>query len=158
MFTILCCFQVDAVILNLMSALFKGLIGAGFYILPFSFLMGFVILLLHDGRPVALRVTCAFLLSATIGALVHLFAGSSAEWTADIFVDLWEGGIAGTSGGVLAGLLAQALAAVISRIGAVILLLCALVMELITCLNMTLGGIITAVRERPRAEYAEPQK
>ena len=157
-FTILCCFQVDAVILNLMSALFKGLIGAGFYILPFSFLMGFVILLLHDGRPVALRVTCAFLLSATIGALVHLVAGSSAEWTADIFVDLWEGGIAGTSGGVLAGLLAQALAAVISRIGAVILLLCALVMELITCLNMTLGGIITAVRERPRAEYAEPQK
>ena len=123
-FTVLCCFQVDAVILNLMSALFKGLIGAGFYILPFSFLMGFVILLLHDGRPVALRVTCAFLLSATIGALVHLFAGSNAEWTADIFVDLWESGIAGTSGGVLAGLLAQALAAVISRIGAVILLLC----------------------------------
>ena len=59
-FTILCCFGVDAVILNLMTGLFKGLLGAGFYILPFSFLMGFVILLLHDGRPVALRVTCAF--------------------------------------------------------------------------------------------------
>ena len=36
--------------------------------------MGFVILLLHDGRPVALRVTCAFLLAVTIGALVHIFS------------------------------------------------------------------------------------
>ena len=157
-FTILCCFGVDAVILNLMSGFFKGMIGAGFYILPFSFLMGFVILLLHDGRPVALRVTCAFLLAATIGALVHIFSGGDVAWDAELVSALWDGGIAGTSGGLLSGLLAQALSAVISRVGAVILLLCALVMELITCLNMTIGGIITAIRERPRAEYDEPQR
>ena len=157
-FTILCCFGVDAVILNLMSGLFKGMIGAGFYILPFSFLMGFVILLLHDGRPVALRVTCSFLLAATIGALVHIFSGGDVAWDSELVGALWDGGIAGTSGGLLSGLLAQALSAVISRVGAVLLLLCALVMELITCLNMTIGGIITAVRERPRPEYDEPQR
>ena len=50
------------------------------------------------------------------------------------------------------------LSAIISRIGAVILLLCALLMELITCLNMTIGGIITAIRERPRVAYEEPQR
>ena len=157
-FTILCCFGVDAVILNLMTGLFKGLLGAGFYILPFSFLMGFVILLLHDGRPVALRVTCAFLLAVTIGALVHIFSGGDVAWGAGIAGELWGGGIAGTSGGLLSGLLAQTLSAIISRIGAVILLLCALLMELITCLNMTIGGIITAVRERPRVAYEEPQR
>lgn len=157
-FTILCCFGVDAVILNLMTGLFKGLLGAGFYILPFSFLMGFVILLLHDGRPVTLRVTCAFLLAVTIGALVHIFSGGDVTWGAGIAGELWGGGIAGTSGGLLSGLLAQTLSAIISRIGAVILLLCALLMELITCLNMTIGGIITAVRERPRVAYEEPQR
>ena len=157
-FTILCCFGVDAVILNLMTGLFKGLLGAGFYILPFSFLMGFVILLLHDGRPVALRVTCAFLLAVTIGALVHIFSGGDVPWGAGIAGELWSGGIAGTSGGLLSGLLAQTLSAIISRIGAVILLLCALLMELITCLNMTIGGIITAIRERPRVAYEEPQR
>ena len=157
-FTILCCFGVDAVILNLMTGLFKGLLGAGFYILPFSFLMGFVILLLHDGRPVALRVTCAFLLAVTIGALVHIFSGGDVPWGAGIVGELWSGGIAGTSGGLLSGLLAQTLSAIISRIGAVILLLCALLMELITCLNMTIGGIITAIRERPRVAYEEPQR
>ena len=36
--------------------------------------------------------------------------------------------------------------------------LAALLLELITCLNMTIGGILTAIRERPRAEYAEPQR
>ena len=38
-FTVLCCFHVNAVVLNLMASLFKGTIGAGFYILPFSFLL-----------------------------------------------------------------------------------------------------------------------
>ena len=158
-FTVLCCFHVNAVVLNLMASLFKGTIGAGFYILPFSFLLGFLILLLHDGRPVALRVTCAFLLAATIGALAHVFSGGSElEWSWEMFGELWDGGISGAGGGILSGFLAELLSAVISRIGAAIVLLAALLLELITCLNMTIGGILTAIRERPRAEYAEPQR
>ncbi len=158
-FTVLCCFHVNAVVLNLMASLFKGTIGAGFYILPFSFLLGFLILLLHDGRPVALRVTCAFLLAATIGALAHVFSGGSElEWSWEMFGGLWDGGISGAGGGILSGFLAELLSAVISRIGAAIVLLAALLLELITCLNMTIGGILTAIRERPRAEYAEPQR
>ena len=158
-FTVLCCFHVNAVVLNLMASLFKGTIGAGFYILPFSFLLGFLILLLHDGRPVALRVTCAFLLAATIGALAHVFSGGSElEWSWEMFGELWDGGISGAGGGILAGFLAELLSAIISRIGAAIVLLAALLLELITCLNMTIGGILTAIRERPRAEYAEPQR
>jgi len=55
--TVLCCFRIDAAILNLLGSVFRGLIGAGFYILPFSFVMSFLILILHDGRPVALHVS-----------------------------------------------------------------------------------------------------
>ena len=55
--TVLGCLGIKGALLSLMIGLLKGLIGSGLYILPFSFVMGFLILLLHDGRPVALRVT-----------------------------------------------------------------------------------------------------
>jgi S-DNA-T family DNA segregation ATPase FtsK/SpoIIIE len=158
-FTILACFRIHAAFLNLISALFQGLLGAGFYVLPFSFLLSFLILILHDGRPVALRVTCAFLLSLTVGALVHLAGGQqSAAWSLKMLGELWQSGVSGASGGLFAGFLAELLELAVSRIGAVIVLAAALVIELLTSLNMTIAGIVTAIRNRPRPEpYDEPQ-
>ena len=158
-FTVLGCFQIDAAFLNLIASLFKGLFGAGFYILPFAFLMSFLILLLHDGRPVTLRVVCTFLIVLTIGALVQLVGGQDgAEWSASMLPELWTGGMEGTAGGVVAGLLAQTLELIVSRVGAVIVLLFALVLLLLTSLNMTVVGIITAIKNRPRAEYDPPKR
>ena len=102
--TILCCFKVNAAFLDLMTSVFRGLIGAGFYILPFSFIMSFLILILHDGRPVALRVTCTFLTAMLIGSLVQLVGGKfDADWDWSVISALWDGGISGTAGGVLSG-------------------------------------------------------
>lgn len=157
--TVLCCFQIDAAILNLLGSVFRGLIGAGFYILPFSFVMSFLILILHDGRPVALRVTCTFLTAALVGSLVQLVGGSfdaPEDWA--VVTALWDGGISGTAGGVLSGGLASLLAALISRIGAVIVVIVGMLLSLITSLNMTVASIVTAIKNRPRAEYAEPQR
>ncbi len=153
----LACFGIDAPGLNVLSVLFRGLIGAGLYILPFSLLMGFIILLLHDGRPVVLRVTCAMLLSVTIGALVHVFTGGVTAGSDGLILSLWQAGIDDVSGGVLGGLLAEGLMVLIGGIGAAIVLLAALLLELITTLNMTISGIITAIRDRPRPEYDEPK-
>ena len=98
--TILCCFKVNAAFLDLMTSVFRGLIGAGFYILPFSFIMSFLILILHDGRPVALRVTCTFLTAMLIGSLVQLVGGKfDADWDWSVISALWDGGIDGTAGG-----------------------------------------------------------
>ena len=149
----------DAAILNLLGSVFRGLIGAGFYILPFSFVMSFLILILHDGRPVALRVTCTFLTAALVGSLVQLVGGSfDAPEGWEVVTALWDGGISGTAGGVLSGGLASLLAALISRIGAVIVVIVGMLLSLITSLNMTVASIVTAIRNRPRAEYAEPQR
>ena len=157
--TILCCFKIDAAVLNLLTALFRGLIGAGFYILPFSFVMSFLILLLHDGRPVALRVTCTFLTAILVGTLVHLVGGSfDAEWGAGLLGALWDGGISGTAGGVIAGGLGSLLAMLISRVGAVIVVIAGLLLSILTSLNMTVASIAAAIKNRPRAEYAEPQR
>ena len=157
--TVLCCFRIDAAILNLLGSVFRGLIGAGFYILPFSFVMSFLILILHDGRPVSLRVTCTFLTAALVGSLVQLVGGSfdaPEGWA--VVTALWDGGISGTAGGVLSGGLASLLAALISRIGAVIVVIVGMLLSLITSLNMTVASIVTAIKNRPRAEYAEPQR
>ena len=152
--TTLGCLGIQGALLSLLISLFRGLIGKGLYILPFSFVMGFLILLLHDGRPVALRVTCSMLLAVTIGALVQLVGGQEgADWSASMLADLWDGGLDGSCAGVVAGLLAQTLELIISRAGAVIVLLAALALELITSLNMTVRGIITAIKNRPRIEY-----
>ena len=157
--TVLCCFRIDAAILNLLGSVFRGLIGAGFYILPFSFVMSFLILILHDGRPVALRVTCTFLTAALVGSLVQLMGGSfDAPEGWEVVTALWDGGISGTAGGVLSGGLASLLAALISRIGAVIVVIVGMLLSLITSLNMTVASIVTAIKNRPRAEYAEPQR
>ena len=157
--TVLCCFRIDAAILNLLGSVFRGLIGAGFYILPFSFVMSFLILILHDGRPVALRVTCTFLTAALVGSLVQLVGGSfDAPEGWEVVTALWAGGISGTAGGVLSGGLASLLAALISRIGAVIVVIVGMLLSLITSLNMTVASIVTAIKNRPRAEYAEPQR
>ena len=157
--TVLCCFRINAAILNLLTALFKGLIGAGFYILPFSFVMSFLILILHDGRPVALRVTCTFLTAALIGSLVHLVGGKfEADWDWSLIAVLWDGGIGGTVGGVLSGGLASVLSLLISRVGAVIVIIIGMLLSLITSLNMTVASIVSAIKNRPRAEYAEPQR
>ena len=143
----------------LLTSLFRGLIGAGFYILPFSFIMSFLILILHDGRPVALRVTCTFLTAALIGSLVQLVGGKfAAEWDWSVISALWDGGIDGTAGGVLAGGLASLLEALISRVGAVAVVIIGMLLSLITSLNMTVSSIVTAIKNRPRAEYAEPQR
>ena len=157
--SVLCCFKMNAAFLNLLTSVFRGLIGAGFYILPFSFIMSFLILFLHDGRPVALRVTCTFLTAALIGSLVQLVGGkfdASGDWS--VIAALWDGGIDGTAGGVLAGGFASLLEALISRIGAVAVVIIGMLLSLITSLNMTVSSIVTAIKNRPRVEYAEPQR
>ena len=63
----------------------------------------------------------------TIGALVQLVGGQEgADWSASMLADLWDGGLDGSCAGVVAGLLAQTLELIISRAGAVIVLLAAL--------------------------------
>src|SRR5699024_10760513 len=49
-------FGVKAFLISPLMDLVRGLVGAGIYVLPFSLLAAFLILLFHDGRPVRLRV------------------------------------------------------------------------------------------------------
>ena len=153
------CFGMKSFFTDLIVDLSKGLVGGGYVILPFCFLLGFIILMFHDGRPVRLRVTCTFLLAVTIGTMVHTVAGKDPAWSFyPMLKSLYLGGVRGSTGGLIAGLLSMGLSALVTKIGAMIFLIIGLALELLTCLNMTVPGVIKAIRQRPRLEYDKPKK
>lgn len=157
-FITLGCFGVKGLFIELLCKFCKGLVGSAFYILPFVFLLAFLILLLHNGRAVRLRLVSAFLMPISIGALAQLVGTpGEIEWGLSMVKELYFAGIAGTSGGLFAGFLAMAFSAIFSKIGAVLIFSILFLIELLAALNMTVVSVIQAIRNRPRLpEYEEP--
>ena len=152
-------FNVDAPFFTLLNNLFSGLIGAGFYVMPVSLFLCFMILLLHDGRPVRARVLYAMLFSVMIGAFIQIVSSrTNVFWSKRIFQDLWSGGIHGTAGGVLSGLLGLSFQHVLGKVFSAIIFILASLLFLLLCMNMTPFSLARAIRNRPRpAAYAEPE-
>ena len=152
-------FGVQAFLISPLVDLVRGLIGSGIFVLPFSLLAAFLILLFHDGRPVRLRVSCALGVSLGVGILGHLFAATAEiEWGFPMVVELWKTGVEHTSGGVIAGFLAMLLRDCISLAGATVLTVVLMVVALLFTFRLTIPGLFRAYRERPRPEYEPPQR
>jgi len=158
--SLLGCFGVESFFTSSVTGLSKGLFGGGYAVMPVSLAICFAILMFHDGRPVRLRVVCALLISVILGAVVHAAACKNPpEWSVfPMLKALYLGGLAGETGGAVSGLVAMVLIAAISKIGTMILLIILLLLSLLTSLNMTVLGIIRAIRQRPRLEYDAPKK
>jgi len=158
--SLLGCFGVESFFTSSITDLSKGLFGGGYAVMPVSLAICFAVLMFHDGRPVRLRVVCALLISVILGAVVHAVACKNPpEWSVfPMLKALYLGGLAGETGGAVSGLIATLLIAAISKIGTMILLIILLLLSLLTSLNMTVLGIIRAIRQRPRLEYDAPQK
>ncbi len=155
-FAILNCFGVQAPFLDALCGLAQGLIGYGFYLLPLSLLWASFLLTFHRGRPVQARVWCVMLLSVAGGGLLHLFlAQGSYPWNLELFRTLWTQGRALQSGGVVSGLIAQVLAAGLTKVGAgiiLVLIACGLAMG---GANFTLVDLVDYIRDRPPYEEEE---
>ncbi len=150
-------FGVRAFFLDILSDLFRYILGWGFYALPFVMLLAAFILLFHRGRPVLFRLWCTLLVPVAVGALAHLFfAGSAYEWSFAMLGQLLEEGLTMTSGGLLCGLLALLLKAAISTVGAAIVLLAGLIFLSLVMCNMTLARFVDLLRRRDRPPY-EPE-
>ena len=149
------CFGVDAIVINWLSDWTKGLIGYGFWLMPVALLGCAVILGFHRGRPVQARVWCTLLIPVMVGALLHLFlAKGTYPWEMMTLVKtLWAEGKAMTAGGVLSGILAQALIAAVSKIGAAIFFLLALAGLGMGCARVTPADMFSYFKDRPRTEY-----
>ena len=96
--------QTDAIFIHLFANVLKGLFGYGFWVIPPAFLLTGLILLLHHGRPVRLRVTCMLLVPVTVGALLQIvLCREEFEPAFGAVAQLYQTGVAMASGGVVCG-------------------------------------------------------
>ena len=159
-FSIICCFNTTAFLIKPFASLIAGLFGqSGRYILPLALIATVVILFTSRGKPVRLRIVSVFTLILTVSAVYHLIQGEALVWEWKVVPALFKGGIAGTTGGLLGGLLAMLLKTGITVVGAYIVLILVMLVQIITIMNMTVNSIITAIKNRPRLQepHEEPE-
>ena len=157
--TLLGVLGVDALFIGWLTELLRGLIGAAIYVMPLIFGLQFAILLFHDGRPVRQRIAASIAVALCVGILLDLFLRTTEiEWKISMVKVLWTTGKTYDSGGLIAGFLAMLLNLTISWAGALIVSLVMLPLSLLYSLNMTMGSLIKAIKNRPRVEYDPPKK
>ncbi len=156
-FLLLGMFGANGFFIKMLCDFAKGLLGTGFYVLPFAFLYAFWALLRHGGRPVVLRLLCIFCLPVAVGALAYLFTSTSFEWSS--LGLLYKRGVNGGASGILSGFFGLLFSNIFSRIGAILLFIVLTLLALLGALNMTIFSFIRAVRNRPRLpKYEEPEE
>ena len=162
-------FGLDGFFITFLSDFIKGLVGYGYWLAPPALLIAAYVLAFHRGRPVRLRLASALLLPLLFGSIMHLFFvgrevwQSTYPWSWDTFKALWNDGIALKCGGVVSGLLCQALAAVFHPIGAGILLIPLALLAALCAFNRSIMDLVHWLQGRehpayePYEEYEEPQ-
>ena len=154
-------FQVEAWFISIFCAFIKGLVGYGYYIFPPALLVCTVILAAHHGRPVRLRTVSTLLLPLVAGALAHaLFFRGELDFSkfSSSFAQLYRSGMDMHSGGVISGLLAQALESTFSIYGAVPVFVFAIVALIFISFRISLGELLEQIRSRPHLEYEEEEE
>ena len=146
----------EGAVIALFCDLLKGLCGYGFYLAPPMLLAAAVILVLHRGRPVRLRLAGALSLPVMAGALLHLFlCKTDYEWGWELFPQLWKDGRAMACGGAVSGTLAMAFRFAFTTAGAVVVLLLLTAAGALCALRLTPADVLDYLRERRdnRLEY-----
>ena len=157
LFAFLCYVNTNAFLISNCAALIGGLFGqVGRYILPFMLIYMTVILFRSKGKPVKLRIITALTLVLTVSAIVHLFyeilSGNDIPFKVSA---LYKGGKNWTSGGLLPGFFAEVLEAAIMKVGALIALFIVLILQVLTCMRITVSSLISAIKNRPRLPQNE---
>ena len=152
-------FQADAIVLNLLGNLLKGLAGYGYWLAAPALALAGVILMAHRGRPVALRTVCALALPVLLGAILHLFLyrGEAVTGLAPAMKSLWASGLLLQSGGALAGGLAMGMKRLVGTVVSVVLLLLLLAAAVFAALRVSPRELVQRARDRVPYE-PEPER
>ncbi len=154
-------FQADAIVLNLLGDLLKGLTGYGYWLAAPALALAGVNLLAHRGRPVALRTVCTLVTPVLLGAILHLFLyqGETVTGLGPMMKSLWAGGLLLTSGGAVAGGLAAGMKRLVGTMVSVIVLLLLLAAALLAALRVSPRELVQRARDRvPYEPQPEPER
>ncbi len=147
----------DGFLLSFIKNITQGLFGVvAFYVAIPSLLYLFVILAFSGKQPTLLRSCCTIGFVYLCGCISHLSANQIGLGSGFTYIrNLYTGGIMGTTGGVLCGVLTELLLAAFGRVFSfIVLILCALLCLLAAC-KITIPSLIRAIENRPRFDDEE---
>ncbi len=157
---VIICVNPDGVLLQFVKSVLFGLIGqAAFYFSIPGLLYLFVIHTFGRKAAVRMRSICVVCFTFFCGMFFHLIVqkfdmAGSTDW----IEQLYNGGIQGTTGGLLCGGAAQLLWLVCGKALAYILTGIAAVLTLLGAMQITLPSIIRAIANRPRPDWDEDEE
>ena len=139
-----------------LDKLVHGLIGnAGFIVAIPVLLYLFIIHAFSGKRPVKMRTICLISFVILCGCVSHLVLVPDYKELSGLLPDLYTRGISHTSGGLVCGLIAVFLQAILGTTIPYIILLVAILLTFLGGLQITIPGIIRAIRNRPRADWED---
>ena len=149
-------FHAEGVIIDGFAGFLCGIMGWGFWAFPFAMLLLAWVFVRNPERHFGLRVTAALLIAPLFGMIVHLMlcrVAFTAQTFGAIVGQLYDGGKALTSGGVISGGIGYLLKAGISVYAALPLTMAAFVFCVLGSMDLTVGKIAAWVRARREAQY-----
>ena len=147
----------DGALMRVILSLLTGLVGkVGFYFSIPALLYLFVILVSSKGQPVRMRSTCLILFVLFSSCIHHLIVNNQTFIGGIRLVkDLYDGGITGTSGGLICGLFAMLVRWACGNVFSYVLFGMAAVLTLLASMKITIPSIIRAIQNRPRDDWKD---
>ncbi|MBO5868054.1 MAG: hypothetical protein J6Q54_03990, partial [Oscillospiraceae bacterium] len=147
----------EGVVVDLFASLIYGLIGQVAFIVAIPGLLYlFLVHAFSGNRPITMQTVCTACFVFACGCVAHLGYDTSALPGGFANVsELYMGGIAGTTGGLLCGGIAMLLKMLFGSVLTYIILVITMVLTLLGSIRITIPSIIRAIKERPRAEWDE---
>ena len=149
-------FHAEGVIIDGFAGFLCGIMGWGFWTFPFAMLLLAWIFVRNPREHFGLRVTAALLIAPLFGTIVHLMVcrvAFTAQTFGAIIGQLYDGGKALTSGGVISGGVGYLLKAGISVYAALPLTMAAFVLCVLGSMDLSVGKIAAWSRARREAQY-----
>ena len=142
-------------ILKFFMNILLGLIGkAAFYFMIPALLYMFIVTVSSNGQPIRMRCICLAVFTLLSSCIYHLMVNNQTlVGGMRVIADLWNGGISGTSGGLICGLLAMFLRWACGPVIAYIVFIVGAVLTLLAAMKITVPSIIRAIRNRPRDDW-----
>ena len=160
LFSLLMLFETDGILPKFCYKLVVGLIGrTGFYFSIPALIYLFCITAFSGKNPVVMRSISTLFFVFFAGCIAHLAADCDDLGKGlAIIGNLYKGGTVGSTGGVLCGLVAFALARILSVPGAYVVLILLAIICLMAAVGITIPSLIRAYENRPKADWDQEDK
>ena len=150
-------FNPEGAILSVIDQFIHGLVGkTGFVISIPAFLYLFLIHAFSGKRPVTMRSICIGAFILICGCIAHVSMNTQhLSGDVSLIAELYSGGVNGTTGGLICGLLGMLVRWLCGSVITYIVLVFAAIFCLLGSMQITVPSIIRAVQNRPRASWEE---